>query len=146
MNPRSEQPSVPRRSGFTLIEIVVVIVLILLLLWIVTPAYLQSRTKNNITITRTEVRELQKAWAEYNKTYKPWTSSTNFVMDANACRILAGANPSGVKFMNASAEDQAYGMGDAWDSIYRVEYLRNIVRTGRVYQTRVYFANRSRSD
>ena len=114
---------------FTLIELLVVVTIILIVLGLLIPAASTVLRRANINKTRTAVRTLQIAIAQYEATYgvlpftKTFTTDKRFVnigLDTdydNLLKTLAAQdltfNPKGIKFLEVNKDDQFL---DAWDN------------------------------
>jgi prepilin-type N-terminal cleavage/methylation domain-containing protein len=132
------------RSGFTLIEMLVVVAIIAVLLALLFPAVNKARERARRVKAAGEVRELEKVWNMYFRTFEDLPAG-NF-MDATHCAILDGNNPDQRQFMEFTERQLTEGMKDPWGQLYQLNFNPNAqeVITKWYYATRVYPANAGR--
>ncbi len=130
--------------GFTLIELLVVIGIIALLVGLLFPAIGKVREKARRVRAAGEVRELEKAWDMYYRTFDSLPSSG--LMDSTACDTLDGNNKGGTRFMEFTERQLADGMKDPWGQLYHLTFdTKSLeVSTEWHYATRIYPANSGR--
>jgi prepilin-type N-terminal cleavage/methylation domain-containing protein len=134
----------PKRSGFTLIEMLAVIGIISLLAGLMFVAARAARKRAHIGTAESEIRELAKAWKSYWLFYKEWPgfvgSDTEYTMTEDRMRLLQGDNPQGLHFLDIDSEKWENGYRDPWGSLYRVRFRRpQAMDEADVFETTVRF-------
>jgi len=129
-----------KRRGFTLIELMVVVVVILILVGLLMPALLKARESSREKKARTEVYELQKAWAMYYQTYEKLPGYSE--MNAAATSELGGNNKKNIVFMEFTPKELANGFRDPWKGTYKLQLKSGQdIKTEWTFQTRVQCKN-----
>ena len=132
-----------KRKGFTLIELMVVVIVIMILVGMLMPAILKARESSRERKARTEVYELQKAWAEYYRTYGKLPAHKE--MNAAATVELGGSNAKNIAFMEFTPKELANGFCDPWKEPYKLELKEgDNITTKWTFQTRVQCKNVAR--
>ena len=147
-----------KRSGFTMMEMLIVITIILVLAGLLLPALAAARAAVRKKTARTEVKELVKAWNSYCNTYSNWDEEVglSFDMTPEKVAVLEGRdsakNPYSIVFMEFSKESRDLGFRDPWkkpglaDRQYHVKLARSYVENVWRYETRTSFINRKSHD
>jgi type II secretory pathway pseudopilin PulG len=126
-----------------MIELLVVVSIIAILVGLLVPAVGKVRERGRRVKAAGEIRELEKAWRMYYRTYDDLPPDGS--MGPGECRILSGDNPDSVVFMEMSDYQLASGMEDPWGNLYQVYFERDLqMSTAWYYSTRVYPANAAR--
>ena len=137
------------KNGFTLMELMVVIVVISILVGLLIPAILRAKEGAREKKARTEIHELQKAWATYIQYYQDLDSKYIIPdytdMDIKATADLGGGNDAGIVFMEFTPKELAEGFLDPWKELYKLEFQKvKDVETKWKFQTRVQCINVAR--
>ena len=133
------------KRGFTLMELMVVIVVIGILVGLLVPAIIKAKEGAREKKARTEVFELQKAWAMYYQTYKTLPFVGVGLMDS-ANTTLLGGGTDGIVFMEFTPKELDDGFKDPWKELYQLEFADpENVSTEWTFQTRVQCMNAARN-
>ena len=111
-----------RRSGFTLMELIVVIAIIGLLAGMLMTAFSKARTGAKKTRARADLDQIKAAWENYVQEYRTFPAGIS-EMGEEAIAILSGANqdenPEKIIFMDFR-QDEAGSFRDPWGQVYHV--------------------------
>lgn len=125
------------------------IVVISILVGLLFPAVLRARERARITLARSEIFELQKAWKLFAISYPDEVLSGYTEMDAATTQMLggdssSGGNLNGISFMEFDREQLDNGFRDPWKRLYKLEILDSTVTTEWSFQSRVQCINAQR--
>jgi len=148
------------RRGFTLIELMVVVVVISILVGLLIPAILKAKESAREKKARTEIFEIQRAWATYIQYYREiegdkFTLPVYKEMSSAAVNDLGGSggrNNNGVAFMAFTKDELDNGLYDPWrnkgkpgEHLYKLSFSdEGDVKTKWKFQTRVQCINAAR--
>ena len=111
-----------RRTGFTLLEMLVVVAIIGMLVGLLLPAVQSVRNQARKTKARHDVDQLATAWLAYLEEYRRFPGTAIVSTGSNAVNILSGVtspdNPRGVHFMEFVIS--ATNFPDPWGHEYSI--------------------------
>ena len=112
----------PRRTGFTLVEMLAVIVLIGILMMAAGMSIRKAQHLARVTKAEAECRELVNAMLEYRGAFHEWPFNGNGPVSVAALKPLtdASANKRGIVFLNLSLTSGEWN--DPWGQPYEVYF------------------------
>lgn len=121
----------PRRSGFTLVEMLAVIVLIGILMMAAGMSIRKAQQVAKTTKAEAECRELVNAMLQYRATYGTWPMTGNGKVSVTSLRPLTDAkeNARGIVFLNLSLTSGYWN--DPWGNPYEVRFPKSRSTTRR---------------
>lgn len=139
-----------RKTGFTLLEMLMVVSIMVLLLGMVGISVGAAVERARKSKAQAETAELIRAWKSYWKTYNKWPSTfpkdgdgvvQNLEMEKKWMDILSGTdineNPKKLKFIDLASSEK--GMLDPWGNRYMVYFNSTDISGVEYFQTSVCF-------
>ena len=139
-----------RRTGFTLIEMLVVIIIVATLVGMLGGAYVEARNHAKRARAETQLRELVKAWAQYYQTYGGWPTSGNDIpmTYSKLTPLFAAGNSNSIPFLSIQLQPSAGNADppytDPWGNTYKVSFGVGVENQESALRISVAFPNRNR--